>query len=152
MINELKNTIYKPKTCLIGSRDQLCVNPMVNSHKGMALNSLCKKVRETRNGPGCCNFYKNTGDSVTPRGLQWDINDVEDLHKLGKAHVICPYYLQKSRIQFSDLILMPYNYLIDPKIRENFKIDYSNSIIIMDEAHNIERVSEDVAGFEINVN
>ena len=37
---------------------------------------------------------------------------------------------------------MPYNYLIDPKIRENFKIDYRNSIIIMDEAHNVERVAE----------
>ena len=92
------------------------------------------------------------GESVQPKGLKWNITDVEDLHKLGKAHVVCPYYLQKSRIQFSDLILMPYNYLIDPKIRENFKIDYRNSIIIMDEAHNVERVAEEVASFEINVN
>ena len=46
---------------------------------------------------------------------------------------------------------MPYNYLIDPKIRENFKIDYENSIIILDEAHNVEKVSEDVASFEINI-
>lgn len=47
---------------------------------------------------------------------------------------------------------MPYNYLIDPKIRENFKINYENSIIILDEAHNVERVAEDVASFEIHVN
>jgi len=46
---------------------------------------------------------------------------------------------------------MPYNYLIDPKIRENFKIAYENSIIILDEAHNIEKVSEEVASFEINI-
>jgi Rad3-related DNA helicase len=46
---------------------------------------------------------------------------------------------------------MPYNYLIDPKIRENFKINYENSIIILDEAHNVEKVSEDVASFEINI-
>lgn len=46
---------------------------------------------------------------------------------------------------------MPYNYLIDPKIRENFKIGYENSIIIMDEAHNVEKVAEDVASFEINL-
>ena len=32
---------------------------------------------------------------------------------------------------------MPYNYLIDEKIRENFEINYNNSIIIFDEAHNI---------------
>ena len=47
---------------------------------------------------------------------------------------------------------MPYNYLIDPKIRENYKIDYENSIIIIDEAHNIENVSEEVASFELNMN
>jgi Rad3-related DNA helicase len=47
---------------------------------------------------------------------------------------------------------MPYNYLIDPKIRENFKINYENAIIIMDEAHNVERVSEEVASFELHVN
>ena len=47
---------------------------------------------------------------------------------------------------------MPYNYLIDPKIRENFKVNYENAIIIMDEAHNVERVAEDVASFEIHMN
>lgn len=142
-----------PKTCLIGSRDQLCVNPKVNTLKGLSLNSMCKKVRDARKDSSCsCKFFKNTGESVIPNDTKWDISDIEDLHKIGKAHVICPYYLQKTRVQFSDLILMPYNYLIDPKIRENFKINYENAIIIMDEAHNVERVSEDVASFELHVN
>ena len=119
----------------------------------MSLNSMCKKVRDARRDSACsCKFYKNTGDSVIPNEIKWDINDIEDLHKLGKQSTVCPYYLQKTRVQYSDLILMPYNYLIDPKIRENFKIDYENAIIIMDEAHNVERVAEDVASFEIHVN
>lgn len=46
---------------------------------------------------------------------------------------------------------MPYNYIVDPKIRENYKIDFENSIIILDEAHNIEKVSEDVASFDLNI-
>lgn len=44
---------------------------------------------------------------------------------------------------------MPYNYLVDARIRENYKIDFENSIIIIDEAHNIERVAEDVASFDL---
>jgi Rad3-related DNA helicase len=114
---------------------------------------MCKKVRDARKGDACsCRFYKNTGDKLTPQGAPWSISDIEDLHALGKKHTVCPYYLQKTRVQCADLVLMPYNYLIDPKIRENFKIDYTNAIIIMDEAHNVERVAEDVASFEIHVN
>jgi len=77
--------------------------------------------------------------------------DIEDLHRFGKQKNVCPYYLQKNRVEFADLILMPYNYIIDPKIRENFKISYENSVIIMDEAHNIEKVAEEVASFEIHI-
>ena len=46
---------------------------------------------------------------------------------------------------------MPYNYLVDSKIRENYKIEFENSIIIIDEAHNIERVAEDVASFDLSL-
>ena len=47
---------------------------------------------------------------------------------------------------------MPYNYLIDEKIWENFEIDYANSVIIIDEAHNIMNVCEDVASVTISQN
>jgi regulator of telomere elongation helicase 1 len=44
---------------------------------------------------------------------------------------------------------MPYNYLIDEKIRENFEISYANSILIFDEAHNVASSAEDVTSFEL---
>ena len=44
---------------------------------------------------------------------------------------------------------MPYNYLIDEKIRENFDINYENAVIIFDEAHNIAPCSEEVSSFEL---
>lgn len=44
---------------------------------------------------------------------------------------------------------MPYNYLIDAKIRENFEVNYKGSVIIFDEAHNASSTAEDVASFEI---
>lgn len=45
---------------------------------------------------------------------------------------------------------MPYNYLIDEEIRERTKISLQNSIIIIDEAHNIAGCSEEMASFDIN--
>ena len=44
---------------------------------------------------------------------------------------------------------MPYNYLIDEKIRENFEIDWNNTILIFDEAHNVSSVAESVTSFEV---
>jgi len=44
---------------------------------------------------------------------------------------------------------MPYNYLIDEKIRNNYKINYKGSIIVFDEAHNVNNTAEDILSFEI---
>ena len=55
----------------------------------------------------------------------------------------------KDRAAGADVIFMPYNYLIDEKIRENFEINFQNAIIIFDEAHNIPSSCEDVASFTI---
>ena len=47
------------------------------------------------------------------------------------------------------MIFMPYNYLIDEKIRENYAINIDNAILIFDEAHNIAQATEDVTSFEL---
>lgn len=44
---------------------------------------------------------------------------------------------------------MPYNYLIDEEIRERTRLCFRNSIIIIDEAHNIAACSEESASFDI---
>ncbi len=49
----------------------------------------------------------------------------------------------------ADIIFMPYNYLIDEKIRENYEVNYKGSIIIFDEGHNASSTAEDVSSFEI---
>ena len=81
--------------------------------------------------------------------MDWDVADIEDLHKQAERHKFCPYYAQKDRVSSADLVFMPYNYLIDEKIRENFEINFENTILIFDEGHNISQCSEDVASFEV---
>ena len=76
--------------------------------------------------------------------------DIEDLHEAGKQARSCPYFAMKDRADAADVVFMPYNYLIDEKIRESFKVDWENSIIIFDEAHNVSHVCEDSASFSID--
>ena len=56
--------------------------------------------------------------------MPWGPLDIEELHKVAQKDQFCPYYASKERTAIADLIFMPYNYLIDEKIRENFDIDY----------------------------
>ena len=81
--------------------------------------------------------------------MTWEPFDIEDLHKLALKHEFCPYYATKERATQADLIFMPYNYLIDEKIRENFDVNFSNTLIIFDEAHNITSAQEEVTSFEL---
>lgn len=45
---------------------------------------------------------------------------------------------------------MPYNYILDPTICEKMKIKMENSIIIFDEAHNIENTAEEGSSLSLN--
>lgn len=71
-----------------------------------------------------------------------DINaqamDIEDLARLGGTlGGPCPYFLTRTLASTSELIFMPYNYLVDPATRSGLKIDWSGCIMIFDEAHNV---------------
>ncbi len=44
---------------------------------------------------------------------------------------------------------MPYNYLIDPMARKANKVELHNTIVILDEAHNMEKICEDSVSIQI---
>lgn len=40
--------------------------------------------------------------------------DIEDLIAFGKQRRLCPYFLAREAAQYSEIIMCPYNYLIEP--------------------------------------
>lgn len=46
---------------------------------------------------------------------------------------------------------MPYNYLINPSIRNSLNFDFSNAVVIIDEAHNILQASEDSFSIDLSI-
>jgi regulator of telomere elongation helicase 1 len=81
---------------------------------------------------------------------QSPIQDIEDLVAVGKKDRICPYFFTRDNSQTADLVLVPYNYLLDASIRSTLKIEWDNAVIIIDEAHNLEQVASDASSFSIN--
>lgn len=75
---------------------------------------------------------------------------MEDLVSAGKSMGACSYYGAKSLAETAEVVFAPYNYLVDPLIRKSSGIDLENSILIIDEAHNIESFATDAGSIEIN--
>lgn len=78
-----------------------------------------------------------------------EVLDIEDLVKVGQKQKCCPYFLAKELKQSADIIFMPYNYLLDPKTRRSQGIDLQNTVVLLDEAHNVEKVCEEAASLQV---
>uniref|UniRef100_A0A671QMP6 Regulator of telomere elongation helicase 1 n=1 Tax=Sinocyclocheilus anshuiensis TaxID=1608454 RepID=A0A671QMP6_9TELE len=146
VINELKNTSYRPKICVLGSREQLCINQEVMRHESNHIKvHMCRAKVSSRS----CLFYNNVDEKSTDKEIMNSILDVEDLVKTGKKQRVCPYYLSRTLKQHADVIFMPYNYLLDPKSRRAHNIELKGAVVIFDEAHNVEKMCEESTSFDL---
>ncbi|XP_037257973.1 regulator of telomere elongation helicase 1 isoform X1 [Falco rusticolus] len=146
VINELKNTVYRPKVCVLGSREQLCINPEVKRQESNHMQIyMCRMKVMART----CHFYNNVDEKSTEKELIEPIMDIEDLVKNGNKHRACPYYLSRSLKQQADIIFMPYNYLLDSKSRRAHNLDLKGTVVILDEAHNVEKLCEESSSFDL---
>uniref|UniRef100_A0A8C6SYR0 DNA 5'-3' helicase n=1 Tax=Neogobius melanostomus TaxID=47308 RepID=A0A8C6SYR0_9GOBI len=153
--HELKRTMYSsvPMT-ILSSRDHSCVNPSVAPHANR--NERCKDLREGKEGHSCRFFHsvQRMRDQSTLQfvhGLKqaWDI---EELVSLGKRLRACSYYAARELMSSANVIFCPYNYLLDPLIRESMDINLDGQILVLDEAHNIEDCARESASYTMDQN
>ncbi|XP_071093309.1 Fanconi anemia group J protein homolog [Haliotis cracherodii] len=142
IVRELKKTAYLDVSMtILGSREHTCIHPVVS--KMASKNEGCQELLK---GPGC--RMKDRAKSISSQegirrmGLAtaWDLEDMVNMCKKQKA---CPYFLTRALKEQSEIIICPYNYLVDPIIRESMEINLKDQIIILDEAHNIEDSSRE---------
>jgi Rad3-related DNA helicase len=69
---------------------------------------------------------------------------VSDYTKVGQINNVCPYYLMRDRLPFADLLILPYNYVLDEELRQQINLSLEESVIVFDEGHNIEAHCEEL--------
>ena len=146
-INELKNTSYKPRISVLGSRDQMCINHDVTRLEDNHAKVYACRVKISSRS---CMFYNNVEANKSNKDFKDKILDIEDICKLGNKHAVCPYFMSRELRTDADLIFMPYNYVLDFKLRQINSVDLKNAIILLDEAHNVEKTCEEAASFELS--
>lgn len=157
VVRELRNTRYRPKHAVLGSREQMCVHPKVKKPTATAstINHDCSALNKERK----CQF-KNRLDGFTPPSTdpttgEWNntqpVMDMEDLVSMGHSHKVCPFYYTRGLVEDAELILVPYNYLFDKDSRSTTLADvpWDNAIVIFDEAHNLEGFASESASFDL---
>lgn len=142
VVRELKRTEYGQRfsMALLGSREHMCVNSEVTRlPSSQAQQAMCSALRAERN----CRFYRGlqcatAGASLLP--VECAVHDMEDLVREGRKNGFCPYFHERDAAKDADVVLMPYNYVLDPSLHRQLPFDLAQCILIVDEAHNLPSV------------
>ena len=153
----------------------MCIHPKVNPQASSSstnknnnnkppptstdVNHSCNKLNKDRkclyrntleeHGPNYhppCSERKAGDENTQP------IRDLEDLVSAGKQQRICPFYYTRGLLSQAEIIFVPYNYLFDRDARESTlaEVDFANSILIFDEAHNLEEFASESSSFDLS--
>uniref|UniRef100_A0A182N072 Regulator of telomere elongation helicase 1 homolog n=1 Tax=Anopheles dirus TaxID=7168 RepID=A0A182N072_9DIPT len=148
-MQELKNTSYHfVRAVVLGSREQLCIHPDVVQVDGgnAAKTHLCRQKVKSHT----CTFHSRVERMKDrPEVTSQPVLDIEDLVTVGRKLKACPYFLAKDLVEQADVLFMPYNYLLDAKARKANGLVVQNSVIILDEAHNVEKMCEQSGSTQI---
>ncbi|XP_011336322.1 Fanconi anemia group J protein homolog isoform X2 [Ooceraea biroi] len=144
VVRELKKTAYRDK-----SREHSCIQ---NTNRNKT--ELCNELLDPKKFKGCPYYNEKNKKAISSfyalenYGLEtpWDI---EDLVSLGRNIAACPYFAARSLMAEAEIIFCPYNYILDPNIRESMKINLKDNVVILDEAHNVEDICRDVASVNL---
>jgi DNA excision repair protein ERCC-2 len=145
----------------LSSRRNMCVHERVMAESDReAVDAACRNmtaswvVDNARQNPGSmetCSYFDNfqsAGESTTmPSGVY----DLDELKKWGQARGWCPYYLTRQAINHANILVFNYQYMLDPKVAKMVSKELeSESIIVFDEAHNIDSVCIEALSVTIN--
>ena len=87
---------------------------------------------------------------------QSDVQDIEDVVKLGRELETCPYYATRAAVAGAHLVVLPYQTLMHKSTREACGIEMRDNVVIIDEAHNLPDAicamhSTEIAGNQVGV-
>ncbi|MCO5548021.1 hypothetical protein L7F22_001477 [Adiantum nelumboides] len=147
VIRELKATTYRPKMVVLGSREQMCIHTEVKQMRGRGQNQACRTLCKSR---ACHHQNRVAGYLQSHPQIGEEPFDIEDLVSIGRTQGPCPYYLSRELHNSAEILFAPYNYLIEKENR-NFLtgINWENTVLIFDEAHNLESICSDAASFDL---
>ena len=141
--SQFKNLPQRTKFTPLGSRKQLCIHPEISKKQNVAsINDACVDLQQNKKKH--CEFIPKMNDNTSSELMTrfsdlsfTRIHDIEDLGKLGERLKICPYYSARNTLVSAEIVGLPYQMLFQSATRSLLGINIDNSVILIDEAHNL---------------
>lgn len=116
-----------PNAVFFRARESMCINDVYACHE-----EFCPHLRDFR--------AKLEATGIADRLLAQRLITPEAMMDAGRGTSLCPFELALIEAEQTDVIVCDYNYVFDPQVyfRRFFQdADYSNAVLIIDEAHNL---------------
>eukprot|EP00795_Rhopilema_esculentum_P003154 gene3154-1459_t len=144
----------------LSSRKNLCIHPQIGTERdGKKVDSMCHGLtasyvrarhRADKNVP-VCSFYETFDAEGREEPIPPGVYNLDDLKTFGKDANWCPYFLARYAITHANIVVYSYHYLLDPKIADLVSKEMAkNSVVVFDEAHNIDNVC--IESMSVNIN
>eukprot|EP00730_Choanoeca_flexa_P003137 TRINITY_DN11302_c0_g1_i3.p1 TRINITY_DN11302_c0_g1~~TRINITY_DN11302_c0_g1_i3.p1 ORF type:complete len:779 (+),score=155.49 TRINITY_DN11302_c0_g1_i3:1682-4018(+) len=131
----------------LSSRRNLCIHPEVSQERtGNVVDAKCRQltasfVRDKNDGQSHCDFFNGFTQSGRDAPMAAGVYNLEDIKAYGHEKGFCPYFLARYTITHANIVVYSYHYLLDPKIAELVSREMGrDSVVVFDEAHNIDNV------------
>lgn len=145
----------------LSSRRNMCVHQRVMAESDReAVDAACRTMTSSwvleaaRRNPGSvetCSFYNNFQEAGEATSIPSGVYDLEELQKWGKSRGWCPYYLTRQAINHANILVFNYQYMLDPKVAKMVSKELeAESIVVFDEAHNIDSVCIEALSVKVN--
>jgi len=119
------NTDRVFRTVQIRSKEKMCANDRVICHEDF------------------CPYARNYPEKMEKSGLLERLIETQPHHEPGavfeeaKREKVCPFEVQLELASHADAVVADYNYIFDPGISMRELDDLENTILLVDEAHNL---------------
>ncbi|KAJ3692879.1 hypothetical protein LUZ60_011974 [Juncus effusus] len=150
VIREYRKTTYRVPMGILASRKHYCTNKNVCMSEN--IDETCKTLLKDE-GLGCLEFknaHKIKAHPSVQKGGSNEVHDIEDLVKLGHTVKGCAYFAAQTLASEAQLVFCPYSYVINPIVRRAMDVDIKGSILILDEAHNIEDMAREGGSVDVD--
>ncbi|MEM2813556.1 MAG: ATP-dependent DNA helicase [Candidatus Methanomethylicia archaeon] len=135
-IKKIKNIPNTINAITLEARTKMCIKSLDKDLKKdhEAFSILCSELRRQRR----CEYY----DKKKIEGIEIpQVCGVKELIEICEKNNVCPYEVAKREASIRRILIANYNYMLIPQIMKTLNLKLKNSILIVDEAHNLPEIA-----------